>query len=510
MNPTRGMGAVQGTIARRGMIVRTLLVAVSLLAMAGVGKSQERGGRGRRGPRNEKVNEPRNRGQRERPPSVFYTDVPASPFDVILGRPTRDSVAISVLSYSPLEGRIAFGTSAENLNRQTATHTFSEDQPQTITLAELEPNARHTYRLEWRTPGASEFTMGKLRCFHTQRSPSEPFTFTVQADSHLDTPQTTELYVRTLQSALQDAPDFHIDLGDTFMVDKRRQDYREALPQYLAQRHYFGLLCHSAPLFLVLGNHDGETARRFSGREECMAGWSNTMRKRYFPNPVPDDFYTGNATRVEPLGLLEDYYAWEWGDALFVVLDPYWFTTTRDRGAGGYWGRTLGEEQYRWLETTLEQSGANFKFVFIHNLVGGVDGSMRGGAEAAKYFEWGGRDLDDRYTFDERRPGWSAPIHDVLRRNAVNAVFHGHDHFFAHQELDGIVYQLVPQPSRPGGRNATRMAEEYGYVTGTFLPSPGYLRIAVDDTAASVAYIGTRTERAEVAFEYRIEARQPE
>jgi hypothetical protein len=41
------------------------------------------------------------------------------------------------------------------------------------------------------------------------------------------------------------------------------------------------------------------------------------------------------------------------------------------------------------------------------------------------------------------------PIHQLLVRNKVAAVFHGHDHLFAKQDLDGIVYQEVPQPSSP-------------------------------------------------------------
>ena len=52
------------------------------------------------------------------------------------------------------------------------------------------------------------------------------------------------------------------------------------------------------------------------GAADNLALWSNTMRKRYFPNPVPDGFYTGNTTKDRFAGLLQDYYAWEWGDAL--------------------------------------------------------------------------------------------------------------------------------------------------------------------------------------------------
>ena len=32
-----------------------------------------------------------------------------------------------------------------------------------------------------------------------------------------------------------------------------------------------------------------------------------------------------------------------------------------------------------------------------------------------------------------------------------NIVFHGHDHLFVKEELDGIIYQDVPQPGHPSG-----------------------------------------------------------
>ncbi len=70
------------------------------------------------------------------------------------------------------------------------------------------------------------------------------------------------------------------------------------------------------------------------------------MRKKLFPNPFPDGFYTGDDVKHPTLGLLEDYYAWEWGDALFVALDPFWFS---DERKGDIWSRSLGETQYHWL-----------------------------------------------------------------------------------------------------------------------------------------------------------------
>ena len=275
-------------------------------------------------------------------------------------------------------------------------------------------------------------------------------------------------------------------------MTEKHENRENAARQYLAQRFYFGQLCQSAPLFLVLGNHDGESPRGRGSDTDSLAVWSNTMRKRYFPNPVPDSFYTGDTMKHPAGGLLQDYYSWEWGDALFVVLDPFWFTQTQ-RGRSDNWKRTLGAEQYQWCKHTLEASQAKFKFVFIHHLVGGADNQGRGGAEAARFYEWGGRNADGSDGFKQNRPGWPAPIHQLLLQNKVNIVFHGHDHFYAKQDLDGIVYQEVPQPGYPGNGRPPRSAAEYGYLNGTILGSSGHLRVAVSASQVAVDYV--RTDR---------------
>ena len=154
--------------------------------------------------------------------------------------------------------------------------------------------------------------------------------------------------------------------------------------------------------------------------------------------------------------------------------------------SGNGWASTLGEAQYRWLEQTLQSSDAKWKFVFIHNLVGGIGKDQRGGAETAQYFEWGGLSADGTDQFDLQRIGWGKPIRELLATYGVNAVFHGHDHFYAHQEDGGIVYQLVPQPATAG--NSVRNAADYGYFSGTFLPSPGFLRVVVAPEQVTVEY----------------------
>jgi predicted phosphodiesterase len=424
---------------------------------------------------------PRKGGSRQPIQTSRCNDVPSHPFDLILGRPTSNSVTVSVLCYEDTEGFIAYGTQPGKLGAKTPARPFRKGEPVEIVLSPLQPNTPYFYRLHLAQTNSGEFK------FHTARSPGSTFTFTITADSHLDEHTDPALYQRTLANALADAPDFNIDLGDTFMSEKHPT--REAAArQYLAQRYYFGQLCECAPLFLVLGNHDGESPCGPGSDAEGLAIWSNLMRKRYFPNPIPDSFYSGNGTKHPEAGLLQDYYAWEWGDALFVVLDPFWFTQ-KQRGRSDNWNHTLGAEQYQWLKRTLESSRAKFKFVFIHHLVGGVDSQCRGGAEAAPFYEWGGRNLDGSDGFKQNRSGWPAPIHQLLRQNKVSVVFRGHDHLYAQQDLDGIVYQEVPQPGNPQG--TTRSAAEYGYQSGIILGSSGHLRTVVSTSQVKVDYIHT-------------------
>jgi hypothetical protein len=194
------------------------------------------------------------------------------------------------------------------------------------------------------------------------------------------------------------------------------------------------------------------------------------MRQKYFPNPTD-----GNDKN--------SYFAFEWGSALFVGLDPFW--ATKQRGEDN-WSATLGDEQYRWLTKTLESSKAPFKFIFIHHLVGGLGRDVRGGAKTAPYMEWGGKNADGSDGFKQHRPGWELPLHQLFVKTGVSAVFHGHDHLFVKEELDGIIYQEVPQPGHPSG--GTRSAEEYGY-GGVILGSSGHLRVTVGANEATVDYV---------------------
>ena len=113
----------------------------------------------------------------------------------------------------------------------------------------------------------------------------------------------------------------------------------------------------------------------------------------------------------------------------------------------------------------------------------------RGGAEAAPFYEWGGKNDDGTDGFAQNRPGWPAPVHELLKQNHVSIVFHGHDHLYAKQDLDGTVYQEVPQPGCPGDGKTPRSAAEYGYKNGIILGSSGHLRVSVAPETVKVDYV---------------------
>lgn len=403
--------------------------------------------------------------------------IPEHAFDVILGRPTDTSVILSLLAYSDQTISVSYGSQHGTL--RTKTVNLKSYQPTEITLENLTPDTAHFYTLN----------NGEQHTFHTARAPGSAFTFTIQADSHLDSNASAQVYLQTLANQHADNPDFVIDLGDTFMTDKYKP-YTAAEPQYLAQRYFLGQL--GVPLYLVLGNHDGEGAPKGQNGVE-MSVWSAKLRTSLFPNPVPDAFYSGNASPHPEIGPLQDYYAFTWGDALFIVLDPYWFTPPVQGNIANLWNPTLGKAQYQWLKSMLETSQAKWKFVFIHQLIGGVEKDGRGGVEVAPYHEWGGLNPDGSNGFDENRPGWDIPIHQLLLAHNVNAVFHGHDHLFVHQELDGIIYQEVPQPASARPDN-TSSAADYGYTSGTILGGPGHLRVTVSPEQVTVEYVRSYVE----------------
>jgi hypothetical protein len=412
---------------------------------------------------------------------------------IILGRPTKNSIAISIYPSGSIEGFIEYGTAENPFSDRTVVRDFQQRKPTVVELAALTTDTRYVYRLNYRTGKDEEFIQGPEYRFQTQRLPGSTFSFQLQGDSHPERNPKQNLpamYEQTLLAVADDHPDFYLTMGDDFSVDTLKKRTPLAVENvYLKQLPYLGLVGHSSPLFLVNGNHEQAAKYLLDGTAENVAVWAQNSRNRYFPQPAPDEFYGGNPESVEHIGLLRNYYSWTWGDALFVVIDPYWHSDVAvdnrldaKKKNSEHWKRTLGDLQYQWLRQTLEQSESKFKFVFAHH----VNGTGRGGVKIAGLYEWGGRDKKGQRAFDTQRPGWGMPIHQLMAKNDVTIFFQGHDHVFATEELDGVIYQTLPEPADP---NYALYFEEA--FSGTILPNSGRVRVTVSPGQVDVEYVLT-------------------
>ena len=156
--------------------------------------------------------------------------------------------------------------------------------------------------------------------------------------------------------------------------------------------------------------------------------------------------------------------------------------TPTDGSKPNNWDWTLGQTQYLWMRGVLENSTATHKFVFAHH----SRGQGRGGIAWATGYEWGGMQ-GNQYKFDQFRPGWGKPIQKVFEDTGVDIFFQGHDHLYAKEQLNGVVYQEVPMPSDATYTfGYTANADAY---TNVILDGTGHIKVNVSSDCVSVDYI---------------------
>ena len=419
---------------------------------------------------------------------VFHGMLDAQTYNEVLGRPTNRSMTMSILCDRQTEVYWEYGTRSSVYPLSTITYTSALDTPLVVSFGNSTTDTRYFYRTRYRTKGSSaSFAAGSEHTFRTQRAPGGTFRFTIEADPHpYDKKGSHSLWPIALKNQLADSADFLLDLGDTFGDDHNPTTITSAEVRqlHLDNRPFFGLVCHSSPLMFCLGNHEGESGYYLVQTPPNNLGVYGTVwRKFYYPNPEPDGFYSGNTTaEAFGIGIPQNYYAWEWGDALFVVLDAYRGYTVNSKPRGWEW--TLGKDQYDWFKRTLENSRAKYKFVFTHHTLG----ETRGGATTAKLYEWGGYEADERtWGFATNRPGWAMPIHQLMQKSGVNIFFQGHDHLFAKEDVDGIVYQEVPMPS-DSTYTIGMLANADAYVSN-LMDGAGHLRVTVSRDSVFVEYV---------------------
>lgn len=428
----------------------------------------------------------------------------------MVGRISDSSVCIHAATVGNLDYYYEYGTVSGSLTERypiSGNLNSFANKPFETCINGLMPNTRYYYRLVYSLDGGSTWFFRDEYTFHTQRSTTSAFVFTISSDSHIKTDALApvlSLYNIALENIRNDHPDFHFDLGDAFVMSGINPgDSSSVETEYLFQRNNFASFGHSAAIYLALGNHEDEEGWNLddvANPADSKPVMSANARKKFFMNPVPDNFFSGNSdasqTAINGDHLRGDYYAFEWGDALFVVIDPYWYTITKpypgtqggevdDEVNGNGWDWTLGDTQRAWFKQTLESSSAKWKFVFSHQVTGGTNLYGRGGAAAAGELEWGAGPI----AIGNQRPTWpdSTNIHQIMVENGVTIFFHGHDHVYAREEIDGMIYQECPQPCD------IEYDSGFGEYTNNdstlVINNSGHLRVKVEPTYVQVDYV---------------------
>ncbi len=439
---------------------------------------------------------PYQEGRNDRPSGKSRTEVVANG-NIILGSPTSNSITASVILEKDGEAFIEYSASNGKQKNKTAVCKSTNGEPFRIVLNNLKSNTQYSYCLNYRLPNEKQFRQTAVSSFSTQKKYGETFSFGVQGDSHPEREGkmfNPVLYLQTLDSVIHRRPDFYFMMGDDFSIDKllvNNQANKDNVERaYLNQLSWLGNAGKMPPIFLVNGNHEQGAKYLLDGSANNPAVMAANARKKYFPLPDPIDFYGGDQDTVAHVGFLKDYYSFEWGNALFIVIDPYWHSdipvdnqpgTQDKKNRKDPWGISLGDEQYNWFKNTLEKSKAKFKFVFSHHVLG----TGRGGIENAGLFEWGGLDRNGTSQFAKNRTTWALPIHQLMVKNKVTIFFQGHDHLFARQELDGIIYQSVPNPADDTYTAFNRDA----YTSGVILPNSGFLHVTVSSKDVKLEYV---------------------
>ena len=308
-----------------------------------------------------------------------------------------------------------------------------------VELDNLQPATTYVYRVgtdnRWSEPGT-----------FTTAADTDKFSFMYMGDTHIGYNETSSsVWRQLLDQALTNYPElkFVIQSGD--LVDKTENlNYWEEFFNTAAG------VFDRIPLLPALGNHEVENPDMY-------------LKSFALPQNGPE-------------GLKERHYSFDYGNAHFAVLD------SNLMGSEGQ----LSEAGIAWLESDLQNSEKDWKFVMFHHPPYGVDSRDPGQANMIKE-KW-------------------VP---VMERNSVDIVFVGHQHMYMRtyplragqlqeKATEGITYVLGN-----AGNKTYLNPEEHDYIAKV-LEGPettGYTVINIDGALLTMT---TRDADGKIKDEYRI------
>ena len=391
-----------------------------------------------------------------------------------LARPTTDSMlitarnghtdAVAQLEIRPL-GEDQWTPSGSKLS-------VTPGEFLTWTADGLTGGLSYEYRITTAVPGGDPAPASRGR-FTTQRTGEVGFSAALMTDAHtgafVDGTGPIEVLDEVVRNVRRDRPDFVIALGDNVAWSTSRNspqpDDVGATRAYTMYRRHIDPLSMSCPYFGLIGNWEGESGKLPADSVARVA----QVRRRFAPSPNAQTYPQGGSPD-------EDYYAFEWGPVLFVILNVQSYTAPsgeqpsprHDVTVVGDW--TLGAAQMGWMEHTLSTSDHPFKFVCIHHAVGG-----NGATERETLYGRGGHRASE--------VGEQKVVHEAMREFGVQAFFFGHDHVFVDEMVDDIHYALPGSCGAPWkfGKDVTGYDRYWG--------DSGHARLSVRPDQATVSFV---------------------
>jgi hypothetical protein len=441
----------------------------------------------------------------------------------LLCRPKPWAMELNVIPHEDTDAYVEWGTDGVSFPNASAPVQIAGGSAHHFVMSGLSPDTRYYYRLQNRPQGGPAYEAGPTHSFLTLPLTGSESRLCVTTDIHVT--NTTVLGLQTHLDQLRTSLDsmaafqpqgYHVwlDLGDLVVMRAQRLvfDGVEAEQRYRQAREWIESIGHSLPFIQARGNHEEVNGWDYDDSPDNITIWSGKNLLKYFPPPMPDEYYSGNVNPFPDLGLPGNYFSMRLGNVSLRGLDPYLYSTTRPHNAhnqlGGSkngWDWELGDDQYLWLYDDLVQNPGMYNVVSMHHLTSCYDLAGywygRGGIEVVDYdisnrptFEWGGADSSGTVVIGTERPGYvHGAVHDMLVAAGNQAVLTGHDHFYARQQLDGMFYATLPKPNDTGEHTG----DLWGFRNACFYPPPvtlplensGFLSIVADNSAATFEYI---------------------
>ncbi|MAB82581.1 MAG: metallophosphoesterase [Phycisphaerae bacterium] len=317
---------------------------------------------------------------------------------------TVDSIRIVFETTRPVTGMVRFGETAE-FDRQVP--VVEPVMLGEVVLAGLRPDEPYFYQFDL-VDDTGQSLQSEVLSFQTAAPRGKPISFAIISDTQ-DNPAVSS---RIAEHIWGQRPGFIVHPGDLTGTGSLKGDWTD---EFFPGMN--GLLGR-VTMYPVLGNHE-QDARHYY---------------RYFSLPEP-----------------EYYYRFSQGDADFFMID-----TNRNVGPGS--------EQYAWLDATLAESDARWKFVVHHHPPYSSDENDYGDT-------WKGRG-----TRGDLRARELSSLYD---RHGVDVVFNGHIHSYERTwpieggkvvDDGGVIYTITggggggletPGPVRPDFNNTVRQGHHY-------------------------------------------------